>query len=137
MKNKIIHNACLLVTLLALTTGVGAQPTAFTYQGHLTESGVPANGSRDFTFTLYDSLAGNGTAGAANVVNNLVVTDGLFTTTLNFPAAFDGGGRWLQIAVRPGTSTGAYTDLTPRQPITSTPYAIRALSAGEFYARSI
>ena len=32
--------------------------------------------------------------------------------------------------MRPGASAGAYANLLPRQPITATPYAIRALSAG-------
>lgn len=65
--------------------------------------------------------------GVSNVVNDLVLSNGLFTVTLDFgAAAFPGNDRWLDIAVRPGTSSGAYTALTPRQPITSTPYALRA-----------
>jgi len=57
----------------------------------------------------------------------VAVSNGRFAVTLDFgAAAFPGGDRWLEIAVRPGTNTGAYTTLSPRQLITSTPYAVRA-----------
>lgn len=89
------------------------QVTAFTYQGHLTENGTPANGANDFTFTLSDHASGGATVGMSNVVNDLAVTNGLFTITLDFGAAFDGNARWLEIAVGPGASAGVYTNLTP------------------------
>ncbi len=120
-----------LTALLALADVARAQGTAFTYQGRLTENGAAANGPNDLTFTLYNAASGGATVGVSNVVNDLVVTNGLFTVTLDYGAsAFDGSARWLQIAVRPGASAGAYANLTPRQPITATPYAVRALSAG-------
>ena len=130
MKTKLIHLTCFLVALLALSSGAFAQTSAFTYQGRLVENGAPANGSNDLAFTLYTALTGGVAVGAANVVNDVPVTNGLFTVTLDFAGAFDGSPRWLQILARPGGSVGAYTALVPRQPITSTPYAIRALSAG-------
>lgn len=104
-----------------------AQGTAFTYQGVLSQGGAAVNGSNDLTFTLYNSASGGTTVGTSNVVNDLVMTEGLFTVTLDFGAgAFDGSGRWLQIAARPGASVGGYTNLAPRTPITPTPYAIYA-----------
>ena len=131
MKTKLIHLTGCLTTLLALAAAAHAQTTAFTYQGRLTENGIPANSTNDLTFTLYTTDLGSVTVGVGNVVNNLVVSNGLFTVTLDYGAsAFDGSERWLQIAARPGTSVGAYTNLLPRQRLTSTPYAIRALSAG-------
>src|SRR5207247_10985357 len=58
------------------------------------------------------------------------VTNGLFTTPLNFGSApFNGADRWLEIAVRNYGNTNAYTLLSPLQPIASVPYAIRSLSA--------
>ena len=127
MKTKSIRLACLLATLFALPTVARAQGSAFTYQGRLTENGSPTSSTNDFTFTLYNAASGGATVGVSNVVNNLVLSNGLFTVTLDFgAAAFPGNDRWLDIAVRPGTSSGAYTALTPRQPITSTPYALRA-----------
>lgn len=104
-----------------------AQGTAFTYQGVLSQGGAGVNGSSDLTFTLYNAASGGATVGASNVVNDLVMSNGLFAVTLDFGAgAFDGSSRWLQIAVRPGASTGGYTNLAPRTPITATPYAIHA-----------
>ncbi len=131
MKTELIRLTCLLTAVLALATETRAQTTTFTYQGRLTVNGAPANGTNDLTFTLYNAVSGGATVGVSNVVNDLAVTNGLFTVTLDYGAsAFDGSDRWLQIAVRPGASAGAYTNLLPRQPITATPYAIRALSAG-------
>lgn len=127
MKTKSIRLACLLATLFALPTVARAQGSAFTYQGRLTENGSPTSSTNDFTFTLYNAASGGATVGVSNVINNLVLSNGLFTVTLDFgAAAFPGNDRWLDIAVRPGTSSGAYTALTPRQPIASTPYALRA-----------
>ena len=130
MKNKIRT----LLAAFALHSALGtqlsiaqAQGTAFTYQGRLTDNGAAANGTHDFTFTLYAAVSGGATMGVSNVVNDLAVSNGLFTAMLDFgAAAFPGADRWLEIATRPGTNTGAYTTLSPRQPITSTPYAIRA-----------
>ncbi len=118
--------AALATFNLQLSTA-SAQGTAFTYQGVLSQNGVAANGSNDLTFTLYNASSGGSTVGTSNVVNDLVMTNGLFTVTLDFGAgAFDGSARWLQIAARPGASTGAYTNLAPRTSITPTPYAVFA-----------
>jgi hypothetical protein len=116
-----------LATLSLLLPTAFAQGTAFTYQGVLSQSGAAVNGSNDLTFTLYDAASGGNVIGPSNVVNDRVMTNGLFTVTLDFGASvFNGSARWLQIAVRPGASTGAYTNLTPRQAITATPYAVTA-----------
>jgi hypothetical protein len=116
-------------TILALT----AVGSAFTYQGRLTDSGGPANAAYDFQFLLYDTLTGGSQIGATQTIGDLAVTNGLFTTTMDFGAtAFDGNARWLEIQVRPGVSTGTYTVLSPRQPITATPYALWAKAAGGF-----
>ena len=45
----------LMVWILSATTASG-QTTIFTYQGKLTESGVPANRYYEFEFTLFDAL---------------------------------------------------------------------------------
>lgn len=102
--------------------------TAFTYQGRLADNGNPANGIYDFEFKLYDALTGGKlitpTVGGIIKRNNVSVANGLFTVALNFGAAFDGKAAWLQIGVRPGKSTGAYTVLSPRQPLNPVPYAL-------------
>jgi hypothetical protein len=106
---------------------IGAQAavgTSFTYQGRLTDGGSPANGQYDFRFRLYDDAGGGFQVGVANTLDNVTVTEGLFTVKLSFGANFNGTAYWLDIGVRPGDSTGSYTTLTPRQELTPTPYAL-------------
>jgi Chaperone of endosialidase len=119
---------CLLTS--ALCPQAFSQGTAFTYQGLLTDQGAPANGTNDLTFTLFPASSGGLAIGTSNVVDNLVTSNGLFTVTLDFGSSpFSGSDRWLQIAARPGASTGPYTNLSPRQKITPAPYAIFASGA--------
>lgn len=110
---------------------VGAQSTVFTYQGQLIQAGAPAEGNFDLRFRLFAS-ATNGTPLTAAVTNAPVaVVNGLFVTTLDFGGAlFDGRNLWLEIGVRPFGDTNAHTVLSPRQPLTAMPYALRAREAG-------
>ena len=103
--------------------------TAFTYQGRLTDGVSPANGNYDFEFRLFDVSSGS-TALATVALNDIPVSQGLFTVVLDFGIGrFTGDARWLEIGVRPGTSPGAFTTLGLRQALTPTPYAIYAASA--------
>lgn len=102
---------------------LAATTRAFTYQGRLTNGGVPANGIYDFTFILYDASVGGSQSGPVVTRNDVTVTNGLFSVTLDFGDIFNGTQYYLDISVRPGASTGSYTTLTPRQPMTATPYA--------------
>ncbi len=105
--------------------------TAFTYQGELLQAGSPANGKFDFRFRLFDDATGGNQIGTTLLRDDVQVTNGRFTVVLDFGAnAFTGAARWLEIAVRPGSSTGTYTGLSPRQPIMPVPYALHALSSG-------
>src|SRR5439155_571146 len=57
------------------------------------------------------------------------VTNGLFTVTLDFGAGvFTGPARWLEIGARTN-GNGSFTTLSPRQPLTPTPYATFAAAA--------
>ncbi|HEX6032755.1 MAG TPA: hypothetical protein VFY90_15090 [Tepidiformaceae bacterium] len=110
---------------------LAALGSGFTYQGRLTDGGGPANGIYDLRFILYDADAGGTQVGATVEKANIQIQNGLFTTELDFGAsAFDGNARWLEIAIRPGDSAGAYTVLSPRQPINPVPYATYAKTAG-------
>src|SRR6185369_5246356 len=108
-----------------------AQSTTFTYQGRLNDNGAPANGIYDLRFAVYDSTNNPGVLIAGPITKSSVgISNGVFTVALDFGAGvFTGPDRWLEISVSPG-GAGTFTTLTPRQPITSTPYAIQALSAG-------
>ncbi len=102
--------------------------TAFTYQGRLTDGGEPANGLYDFEFALFEDAGGTSPVGSSWPVDDLPVTDGLFTADVDFGVGgihdFTGDARWLRIGVRPGDSTGAYTPLAPLQELTPAPYAL-------------
>src|SRR5262249_22558109 len=129
-----VHSFCFtLLLLLAFTVApVAAQSTAFTYQGKLSDNGNPANGNYDLQFKLFDAVSGGTQQGAILTLTSIVVTNGIFTVSLDFgacPTCFNGAARFLEIDVRPA-NTGSYTTLTPRQPITSTPYAINAAQLG-------
>jgi hypothetical protein len=116
--------------LLLASPSLWAQPTAFTYQGFLHEGSAPAQGAYDLRFALYDDGSG-GSAVAGPVTNAAVaVSNGLFTVLLDFGSGiFNGAARWLDIGVRPQGTPGDFTPLTPRQPVTATPYALHALTA--------
>ena len=103
-----------------------AQGTQFTYQGQLANNGLPANGSYDLAFSLFSASNGAGQVGGTVTNSAVTVSNGLFNATLDFGAgAFPGANRWLEIGVRTNGG-GAFTTLTPRQPLTATPYAIAA-----------
>ncbi|MFQ5805248.1 MAG: hypothetical protein ACE5I3_02220 [Phycisphaerae bacterium] len=125
--------ACVLaVTVLVGHGAVYAQTplgTAFTYQGQLKEAGSPADGDHDFVFSIFDAEIGGTQIGSDFPVDDWPVSDGLFTVELDFGAGvFTGDDRWLEVAVRPGASGDPHTVLSPRQPLTATPYALYALS---------
>ena len=110
-------------------SAVHAQTTTFTYQGQLNDNGSPANGNFDMQFKLYDALTAGNQIGSTLTQPSVQATNGAFTAQLDFgAAAFPGGTRFLEVSVRKAGTMGAYM-VQPRTQITSSPYAIRALSA--------
>src|SRR5262249_30304998 len=121
--------AALLMMLCVFATTAFSQTPSFTYQGRLIDGGTAANGNYDLQFALWDSLNGGAQVGSTQGLNTVAVSNGVFTVSLDFGAnAFNGANRFLEISARP-SGVGSFTPLTPRQPITSTPYAVRSLSA--------
>jgi len=121
----------LLIALLLMSANsvVLAQTTTFTYQGRLTDVGTPANGNYDLQFALFDSASSGGQIGSNQTLPNVSVSNGIFTVALDFGAnAFTGANRYLEISARLANN-GPFTLLSPRQQISSTPYAIRTLNA--------
>jgi hypothetical protein len=122
-----VQKKLLIILWLGWFGGVaGAQTNAFTYQGRLNLGGAPATGLFDLQFSLFSAPTA-GTQSGSTVTNLATpVTNGLFTSTLDFgDAVFSGSPRWLEIAVH-GPGDPGYTTLAPRQALTATPYAIRA-----------
>ena len=113
------------VIMFGLTIITQAQTTVFTYQGRFTDATVaqPTNGVYSMHFALFDAVAGGNSSGVTVDIPAVSVVNGIFTVSLDYgAAAFDGTARFLQITV-------GSTLLSPRQEITSAPYAISALNA--------
>jgi len=104
--------------------------SAFTYQGHLLESGVPASGRYDLRFALFLVESG-GIPGAPFLTNaGVTVSNGAFTAPLDFGTnVFAGAGCWLEIGVRSAGAAEDFVALNPRQVLNPVPYAIYSLKA--------
>ena len=85
-----------------------------------------ASGTYNLTFSLFGINTG-GSAIAGPVTNNgVIVSNGLFTTLIDFgPGVFTGQTNWLEIGVETN-GVATFSTLTPRQQLTSAPYAIFA-----------
>jgi hypothetical protein len=119
-----------LLAVLASSAAATEMGTAFTYQGRLCDGGVPANGLYDFTFELYSAPDPPGDPIDSQPLPGVPVTNGLFTTNINFgisPFAA-GEARWLRILA---CTNGADSPvpLGPRQELKPTPYALYAANA--------
>ena len=129
MKTKLAAAVLLFVTLVLPVSTVFAQGTAFTYQGQLQNSSGPASGTYNLQFSLYTSSSGGVAVAGPVTTNGIVISNGLFTVTINFGASvWNGDTNWLQIGVETNGG-GSFSTLTPRQQLTPTPYAIYAEGA--------
>jgi hypothetical protein len=132
---------CGFCGFIALVMGAGihhavAQGTAFTYQGQLNANGAVANGLYDFRFRVAIDSEGDAYIGGYFLTNAIPVTNGLFTTQVDFGSnIFTGSTYWLVVDVRTNTpaNTLNYTALTPLQPLTPAPYAVFATTAGNVF----
>ncbi len=119
MKVKLVGIIALMLACF-LASAHAAVPSTISYQGYLTDSsGVAANGNYSVTFKLYD-------AGATELWSETVsvtVANGVFETTLGATVALPDpllNGSTL------GLSFDAGPEMTPRQNLNSTPFAIHA-----------
>jgi hypothetical protein len=129
MKTRSIISLAFMLLGIALTTQLSAQTTAFTYHGQLNQNRQPVTGLYDMQFTIFGAETGGGAVAGPLAKNAVPVTNGLFTTRLDFMnGVFTGPARWLEISVRPAGS-GNFQTLSPRQELTSSPYSIRSLTA--------
>ncbi|MBI5055620.1 MAG: DUF4215 domain-containing protein [Nitrospirae bacterium] len=124
--------AIVVVLLSIFSHGVlAAIPKTINYQGFLTETdGTPVNNAAvQMRFSLHDSL--NGGAELWNETQTINVQNGIYNVVLGtaapFPVSLDFSAQYyLEVAV---FNTNAFEPLSPRQPLTSVPYALRAASA--------
>jgi hypothetical protein len=85
--------------LLGHVASAQALGTAFTYQGQLKDSGLPATGVYDFEFKLFDASTSGGQVGSTVALNDVAVSLGVFSVkmvldTLSDTAVFDQQG-WV------------------------------------------
>lgn len=120
----------LSVPLASAQTPLG---TEFTYQGSLALSGSPVTGTADFQFKLFGAVTGGSQIGTTQSVSNVTVTEGIFASTLDFgTTAFGADKRWLEVAVRSPAGSGSFVTLSPRQPLTAAPYALKTRGVDGF-----
>ena len=125
-----------------------------TYQGKLSDGAAAANGVYDLRFQLFNAATDGRARTTQILIEDVTVTNGIFTVQLDlgansliYPsgntavslnrtfnsAILEGEDGFFEIGVRPGTSTGAFTTLTPRQPLTAVPLAMRADTANNAF----
>lgn len=116
-----------ILLFMVIIAGVVPSPaeaqtdTTFTYQGELKQSGQPADGNFNFTFSLWGAASGGLKYGDDIEINSVPVENGRFAVQLDFgPNAFDSPDhiRWLEIEVQGQT-------LSPRQVLSPSPFAIQ------------
>lgn len=114
---------------IVAVTGLQAQTTAFSYQGSLTDAGTPASGAFQMQFKLFDAVSGGTQVGSTIADVPVTASQGVFSAQLDFGSnALSGANRWLEIAIR-HNSGESYSTILPRTQLTSSPYAVRTLSA--------
>lgn len=118
---------CWLFAIL-IAVDVAAQDPALAYQGRLLRSDKPANGTFEMQFRLWnsDGIEGVGSPVSPELMRTVTVSNGLFTTQLDFGSSpFTGALIWMEVGVRTN-GAGTFMPLAPRQAVTATPYAVRA-----------
>src|ERR1051325_7260995 len=109
-----------------LVLGSAAQhqlTTAFTYQGRLKDNGQNANGLYDLEFKLFTAATGGTQLGPTSCANNVLVTDGLFTATVDFGQQHGTPGQqFIEMSVRTDTgldcsNESSFFVLAPRSPL--------------------
>ncbi len=120
--------ALIAVCITAHTPLSAAPPKSINYQGTLTNAGgTPVNGTVSMLFSLYNAQTGLGPALWTEAQATVSVVNGAFNTVLGASPAppitlpFD-VPYWL------GVQVNADPEMTPRQPLSSVPYAYRAMS---------
>lgn len=105
---------------VAAMAGTASAQSTFTYQGVLEQAGSPVTGTENIRFRIFDDETGGTLFG--ETTQNVDVTDGVFSTELNFGplSTIDPESAWLEIAVSTGPGTW---DTLGRQRVTSAPFA--------------
>lgn len=123
---KLILGMLVLGLFLSLAEVTTAQTNTIPYEGRLTAASGARLGQDTATisFSIYDAVSGGTLLWGPETHDAVSLDNGVFNAQLGIfvalpPALFDGSDRYLEIQVRGEV-------LTPRQSISSVPYAIQA-----------
>lgn len=123
MKISLFLAAC-FVALVCHSPAGATGPLVITYQGYLKDgSGTPVNSQVTLTFRLYDTLSG----GIPIWLESRLVTpqNGIYSVELGTQAPLN-ASFFSTTNLYLGVQVGSDQELSPRQHITSVPFAIRA-----------
>lgn len=126
-----LRTTCLLITTVFLVSWVPSPLSAavpdsdLTYQGRLTDASGPVDGIFDLEFRAFDAATGGNEVGVI-ALDDHPIAGGRLTAVLDFGDIDDASAAWLEIAIRPGDTSDAFTILSPRQPVTAAPHAMAA-----------
>jgi hypothetical protein len=133
---RLLFSAALVLAAAAGLAQAAPPSNQMTYQGRLLTSGAPANGPFTIRFGFFNGAVG-GSEIASQTKAGVVVTNGLFTTTLG-PTLVDGPtvGIYSNLADIFRDHSSAHVEITvdgvllgTRQPVNSAPYAQNAFRA--------
>lgn len=125
---RVVMSAAVICLFVIATDSFAQAPATLVYQGRLTnQSGAPLSGQHTVTFRFYAAPTG-GTSLWTETLQITADQNGLFTAELGNidpidATVLDGSKRYL------GLSVDAGLEMTPRQVVSSTAYALSARSA--------
>lgn len=140
--NPLLRTVVVVFSLCAAAISAYAQSSAFNYQGSLSSGGVPASGSYDVEFRLFDAATNGNLVGGPFTNSPTAVSNGVFNAAVSFAGtnAFPGADRWVSLAVRTNVSGPGglpFVTLAPRQKILALPYSITSLNGVTEAARAV
>ena len=111
------------LSLLVASSLYGATPITINFQGFLKDSsGTAISANKSIVFSLYTVASGG--SSIWNSTKTVTVTDGVYSTVLGDTTALTGLAFDTQYYL--GINVAGDGEMTPRQPLTSTAYAIKA-----------
>ncbi len=111
------------LTMFALSTQASIVPRTFNYQGYLTKSdGTPVTAPTNMTFSLYSTTNGKSPLWSEQH-NTVPVNNGIYSVVLGNTTPIDVS---RDASYYLGTQVGTDLEMSPRQPLASVPFALRA-----------
>lgn len=121
----ILSVMALVVPLLCLPAVLWAVPGVMSYQGKLNDrQGNPINGSRTVTITIYDAADGGNILWTDT--QSLNILNGILNVELGSPANPISESTFVSNNTYLGIKVGSDSEMTPRQKITSSAFAIKS-----------